>query len=379
MLSSDLSPNSKPDYLLLAVALSLTGIGLATVLSSSAHVAATTLGDASYFFKRQAIWAIIGLIALLACATAPLHQLRRSFPFLLTFCLGLLIATHVPGVGLTINGATRWLKLGGFQLQPSELTKLSAVLYASALLANPKTYRLGPQQKLALGIPLAAAALLILSQPDLGTCLVLCGAVFTLLIAAGLPWSKVLLTMGAGAAGVLFLAWQVPYQRARLLAYLDPWADAQGIGFHLVQSLLAIGSGGLFGTGWGQSVQKLFYLPERHTDFIFAVWAEETGLIGSLILLGLLLLFAQRGFRIAQAARDPFDKLAAVGLTTLVIGQALLNIGVVTASLPTTGITLPFISFGGSSLIMTLSATGLLLNISRRTPLLTVLKSNEAQ
>lgn len=377
MPSNTLSHSSKPDYLLLAVALSLTGMGLATVLSSSAHVAQTSLGDASYFFKRQAIWAIIGLIALLATATLSLQNLRRGLPLLMTVCLVLLVATHLPGVGLTINGATRWLKLGGFQLQPSELTKLVAVLYAAALLANPKTYKLPPRQRLELGLPLGAAALLILAQPDLGTCLVLCAAAFTVLFAAGLSWSKVVITLGAGAAAVLFLAWQVPYQRARLLAYLDPWADAQGIGFHLVQSLLAIGSGGLFGTGWGQSVQKLFYLPERHTDFIFAVWAEETGLVGSLILLGLLLLFAQRGARIAQAARDPFDKLAATGLTFLIMGQALLNMGVVTASVPTTGITLPFISFGGSSLVMTLAAVGLLLNISRRAPLLTVLPGHD--
>ena len=288
----------------------------------------------------------------------------------------LLLATHLPGFGVNIKGANRWLHIGPMSLQPSEPAKLVLILFAALVLSQPVYRELNWKERLEVLVPGAGLCVMVLIQPDLGTAMVMAWGLLAVYIAAGLKWTKLVALLTAGAAGIMAMAWHTPYQRDRLVAYLDPWSDPRGIGFHLVQSLLAIGSGGIFGEGIGQSMQKLFYLPEGHTDFIFAVFAEELGLVGTLMLLVLLGLFASRGFRIARRARDPFAKLLAAGLTGMIVGQALLNISVVTASVPTTGIPLPFISFGGSSLCLNLLCVGLLLNISRfQSPQLAVVAS----
>ncbi|MBC7545894.1 MAG: putative lipid II flippase FtsW [Candidatus Sericytochromatia bacterium] len=358
-------PSNRPDVLLLAVALALTLLGLVTILSASGYVAQQNLHDGAYFFKRQAAWAGLGLIAMGIGATARLDWVKRLIRPAVIGTTLLLLATHLPGIGVNIKGANRWLHIGPMSLQPSEPAKLVLILFAALVLSHPSYRQLNWKERLEVLVPGAGLVILVLIQPDLGTAMVMSWGLLAVYIAAGLSWVKLGGLLSAATVGILLMASQIPYQKARLVAYMDPWSDARGIGFHLVQSLLAIGSGGIFGEGIGQSMQKLFYLPEGHTDFIFAVFAEETGLVGTIGLLILLSLFASRGFRIARKARDPFAKLLASGLTGMIVGQALLNISVVTASVPTTGIPLPFISFGGSSLCLNLLCVGLLLNISR--------------
>lgn len=366
-------PSSRPDFILLAVTLALTVLGLVAILSASGYVAQTSLHDVTYYFKRQLAWAGIGIVAMWLGATWRLEKLKRLIKPAMVATTLLLMATHLPGLGVSAKGASRWLNIGGFGFQPSEPAKLVLIFFAALVLSNPDYRKFSPREKLEVLVPGAGLCGLVFLQPDLGTAVVMGWGLLLVYIISGLSYGRLFGLLSVAAVALVGLAWQTPYQRARLVAYLDPWSDPLGVGFHLIQSLLAIGSGGIFGEGLGQSMQKLFYLPEGHTDFIFAVWAEETGLIGSCILLGLLALLASRGFRIARRARDPFAKMLAAGLTGMIVAQALLNIGVVTASLPTTGIPLPFISFGGSSLCLNLLSVGILLNISRHQPSLAVI------
>jgi cell division protein FtsW len=359
------TPSNRPDFLLLLVALALTLIGLVTILSASGYVAQQNFHDGAYFFKRQFVWAILGLGAMWVASRARLDRLKGWIKPGVVLCTLLLLGVQIPGIGVNVNGANRWVHLGPMRFQPSELAKLVVILFAALILSHPLYKQLSSRQRLEALVPGAGLCAMVIFQPDLGTGMVMCWGLIAVYIAAGLPWGKLVGLLAGGAVGIFAMAMAEPYQKARLVAYMDPWADARGIGFHLVQSLLAIGSGGFFGQGIGQGKQKLFYLPEGHTDFIFAVFAEETGLMGTIGLLVTLGFFASRGFRIARRARDPFAKLLASGITGMIVGQAILNISVVTASVPTTGIPLPFISFGGTSLLMNLMCVGLLLNISR--------------
>jgi cell division protein FtsW len=368
------TPSNRPDFLLLAVALALTLIGLVTILSASGYVAQQNLHDGGYFFKRQLAWAVIGLGAMWIASRARLERLKGWVKPGIVLSTLLLLGVQMPGLGVNVNGASRWIHLGPMRFQPSEPAKIVLILFAALVLSHPLYKQLSWKQRLEVLGPGAGLCAMVLFQPDLGTAMVMTWGLVAVYVAAGLPWTKLFGLLSAGGAGILLMALSTPYQKARLIAYMDPWADAKGVGFHLVQSLLAIGSGGVFGEGIGQGMQKLFYLPEGHTDFIFAVFAEETGLLGTAGLLILLLLFASRGFRIARRTRDPFAKLLAAGITGMIVGQAILNISVVTASVPTTGIPLPFISFGGTSLCLNLLCVGLLLNVSRyQTPRLSVM------
>jgi cell division protein FtsW len=294
-----------------------------------------------------------------------LASVRRYTPLIVLVAFGLLVAVLIPGVGIEINGAKRWLGAGPLQFQPAEIMKLALVLHCSAVIAaRPKIARslrtlAGP----VLGVG-AAAVLLIAVQPDLGTALVICFTLAALLVAAGVPIRQLLIVAGIGAAFVLLFALVEPYRRARLTAFLHPWADAGGSGFQAVQGQIAIGSGGLFGLGPGQSVQKIFYLPEAHTDFIMAVIGEELGVAG---ICGLLLLYGMIGYaglRTAKAAKGAYAKLLAAGITSLILCQALLNTYAVLGLAPLTGVPLPFISSGSTSLIVLLCSMGLLLNIA---------------
>lgn len=354
------------DYVLLNVVLFLVGIGLVFIFSSSAHMAQIKMGDATYFVKKQILWSIIGIIFMIIGINLKFEVIKRFLRSSMIFVTILLITTHIPIFAASVKGATRWINIGGISIQPSEFAKLVLIIFTATILSNPKYKNLNIAEKFITLIPIVGMVLLVLLQPDLGTTLVISASIFCVYFVAGLPYWKTFLIIISGCTGVLMMALSIPYQKARLFSFFNPWEDPQGTGFHLTQSMMAIGSGGIFGKGLGQSIQKLFYLPEQHTDFIFAIIAEEIGLIGVTTILILFSILAYRGFSIAKITNDPFNKLLAAGITSLICGQAILNIGVVTGSLPTTGITLPFISSGGSSLIITFFSIGLLLNISKK-------------
>lgn len=355
------------DLSLLVVVLALAVCGLLTILSASAPTAQQEMHNSLFFFQRQAVWMVLGVFALALGSVINLGFMRRMTKWILLGTACMLIATHIPGLGVTELGASRWIRVGPISVQPSEIAKLAISLYAADLLARYGAEGWSINQFRQVVLPIGGTLGLVLLQPDLGTTIVLATAAFVLFFCNGTRIWTMGAIAGAGIAFVLYHSWNTPYMRLRWLGFMDPWGDAQGKGFQLVQSLMAIGSGGLFGEGWGQGKQKLFWLPIQYTDFIFAVFAEEMGLIGSLVIIVLFLALAWRGFAIAGQAREPFHALLAIALTTIVVVQALINIGVVTASLPTTGIPLPFLSFGGTSLLATLFSMGLVLNISRQT------------
>lgn len=357
---------SRPDLSLLTIVLILTVFGFFMILSASAPMAVSTSGDTLAIVKKQAIGAVIGLIAMALGLVISLDRLRALSKWFMLGSAGLLILTHLPGVGHTVYGATRWIKLGPLSIQPSDLAKIAIVLFLADFLArhSDKPWRLKEYRQCLL--PVAGLLGLVLFQPDLGSTLMLALVVFVLFLVNGTALWKMLTLAVTGMIAVWVYSWNTEYQRLRWLALFDPWKYPKDIGFQTIQSLLAIGSGGIFGMGYGQGKQKLFYLPIQHSDFIFAVIAEELGLIGAVATVLLFLALAQRGFAIAQRAVNPFHQLLVVGITTLITAQAFTNIGVVIGVLPTTGIPLPFLSSGGTSLLVTLFGVGLILNVSRQ-------------
>jgi cell division protein FtsW len=355
-----------PDFILFFAVIALLSFGVVMVYSSSAVSAYVNFNDSYYFLKRQIIWVTLGVAAMLLTLNMDYHVWRKYATPTLILTIVLLILVLIPGLGKVVNGARRWLGFGSLYLQPSEIAKLSMVLFSSASLARN-------QDKIASFIKGVVPQLLILlvvfglilKEPDLGTALAIGGTIFMLLFTAGAKLSHLTSLGIVGVTGIIAAIILEPYRLKRLLAFSDPWADPLNTGYHIIQSLYALGSGGLFGVGLGRSREKFLYLPEPHTDFIFAILGEELGLIGTVTVILLFFLFAWRGFKIAIAAPDIYGSMLAAGLTTMIIMQALMNIAVVTASMPVTGIPLPFISFGGSALIFTLLGVGILLNISR--------------
>ena len=354
-----------PDFLLLLSVIILVGLGVIMVFSASEYSTLVRYNDSFYFFKRQLVWAAMGFVAMFVALNYDYRRLRRWAGLALILAFVLLVAVFVPGVGRSSHGASRWIGMGPLTFQPSELAKLCLILFAAHHLAGARG-RIGEVRTWLplLGVT-AAAAGLVLAQPDLGSAASLTGTVMVMLFAAGLPWGHLLALGLAGTAAVAAAICAESYRFRRFMAFLDPWRDPQGSGFHIIQSLYALGSGGLLGVGLGQGRQKLLYIPEQHTDFIFAVLGEELGFVGTVLVIGLFLLFIWRGLRVAITSGDPFATLLATGITANIGLQAVVNIGVVTGSLPVTGITLPFISFGGTSLILSLVQTGILLNTSR--------------
>ena len=322
-------------------------------------------GDGTAYLVKYVMYGAVGLVVMQLLARGGLERIRRITPLLLIASFVLLLLVLLPGFGVTVNGARRWLGAGPLQFQPAEITKLALVLHAAAVLsARPRLARslrgvAGP-----IFLPGGCAVLLIAAQPDLGTALVIGFTLAAMLVAAGLPLRQLVLVAGVGALLVTLFALVEPYRRARLTAFLNPWDHAGTIGFQSVQGQIAIGSGGLFGVGPGQSVQKIFYLPEAHTDFILAVIGEELGLAGITCLLALYGMIGYAGLRAAKAATGAYAKLLATGLTSLILCQALLNIYTVLGLAPLTGVPLPFISSGSTSLIVLLAAMGLLLNVA---------------
>jgi cell division protein FtsW len=348
--------------LLLLVTLALVAFGLVMVYSATSAPAALGNGDPSYYLRKQGLYALVGVALLLLLRRHGYRAFRPMAPALMVVTIGLLLA--VLAVGQTVNGATRWLQLGPAVFQPSELAKLALLVFAAAYLArNPAPRTLGELIK-PLGLVTGVVCALLLAEPDLGTAITIVVMLGGVLAVSGAP-SRLLVTAGGLCVGlVLVAAWFEPYRRARLLSFLNPWDDAQGAGYQSVQAMIGLGSGGIFGEGLGQSVLKNFYLPEAHTDMIFAIIGEELGLVGATALIAAYAAFAYAGFRVALGCRDPFGKRLAAGITTLVCGQALINLAAVMGAAPLTGITLPFVSYGGSSLVVGLVSVGILLNIA---------------
>ena len=342
--------------------LGLVAFGLVMVYSATSASAAIGNGDPMSYLKRQAVYALAGVILMTLAARFDYHRLRYVAPPLVLTALVLCAAVLV--LGPPINGARRWFILGPASFQPSELAKLSLCLFAAAYLARrrpPQT--LGALMK-PLGLLTAIFAALIVVEPDLGTTITLCGMMLAIFLVAGVP-TRLLLVASTLAIGMGLLAiWIEPYRRARVFSFLDPWSDAQGAGFQIVQATIGIGSGGFTGAGLGEGVGKVSYLPEAHTDMIFAVIGEELGLVGATLVIAAFALLAIAGFRIAMRCQDPFGKLLAAGITALVCGQAAINLAAALGIAPLTGIPLPFVSYGGSSLVVLLTGIGVLLNIA---------------
>jgi cell division protein FtsW len=359
---------SRPlEYSILYTAtLCMLAVGAVMVYSaSSAESLLKGPGDPSFYLKRYVLFGLLGLAALHAISRGGLRLVRAITPILLVASVVLTAAVKLPGLGVSANGATRWLGAGPLQFQPSELLKLSLVLYAVRMLAErPRIVEsLGSLFKPLL-LVVGGCCLLLLSQPDMGTAIVICLAIAALLVAAGTP-IRFLLLIGASLAAVAFLVAMVePYRRERLTSFLDPFSDAGGSGFQAVQALVAIGSGGFFGVGLGESVQKIFYLPEAHTDMILAIIGEEVGLVGILGVASLYCMIGYAGFRAAKLAGDRYSKLLAAGITSLILSQATLNFFAVLGLAPLTGVPLPFISYGSTNLIVLLAGMGLLLHVA---------------
>ena len=352
--------------ILLTATLCLLAFGAVMVYSASS---ATSLlrgnGNGSGYLVKYLVYGAIGLVLMRLLARDGLSRVKAAVGPLLAVSFVLVLAVHVPHIGVSVNGARRWLGPGPFQFQPSELMKLALLLYGATLLAQ-RPARVHDLRELArpLLVVVGAASVLIASQPDIGTAMVILLTTAALLVAAGIPMRKLGLLAGGVLALVVMYALVRPYARTRMTSFLNPWADAAGSGFQAVQGQIAIGSGGLFGVGPGESVQKIFYLPEAPTDFILAVIAEELGVVGVSALLFLYGLIGYAGLRAARGARSLYSALIAVGVTCLILSQALLNVFAVLGMAPLTGVPLPFVSYGSSSLIVMLAAMGLLLNVA---------------
>lgn len=354
------------DFVLFLTVLSLVSIGVIMVFSASEYSTLINYKDSFYYFKRQLLWALFGLTAMYIMSNFDYRQLKKYIIPFMVISFIMLILVLIPGIGREVNGSRRSIGIGPLPFSPAELVKLSVILFtAYGLSMQRERVKQFSKGVLPYLIVLGVAAGLIMLQPDLGTTISLAGIVFIMIFAAGARLSH-LGGLALGGVGAVVLAIILePYRMKRFMAFLDPWADPQGSGFHIIQGLYAIGSGGLFGLGLGQSKQKFLYLPENHTDFIFAITAEELGFIGASLVIMLFTLFVWRGLKIAVTSQDPFACLLATGITAWVGVQAIINIGVVTGSMPVTGIPLPFISFGGTSLLFTMAGVGILLNISK--------------
>lgn len=355
-----------PDTMLFAAVAALVGIGLVMIFSASSATAYAEHHDVAYYAKRQFMWLVVGLVCAVFAYRMEYHKLKRWAPYILVGSILSLLLVLVPHVGTVVNGARRWIGISFVSFQPSEFAKLAVVIYLAAMLSN-RGDRITTLAKglFPLCIPVFLMALLVVKEPDMGTASLLILTAFAMFFAAGARLAHLVAIM------LVTLPWAVlsiivnPYQRARVFAFINPWKDRENVGFHIVQSLLALGSGGLMGVGLGASRAKFFYLPEQYTDFIFSVIGEELGFIGTFSVVVFFLLFAYRSIRIALAAPDRFGFFLAIGSMACITIQAFINIGVVTSSWPVTGVPLPFISFGGSSLIVNLVAVALIMNVGR--------------
>jgi len=354
-------------YLLVSISLILLGFGLVMILSASSVSSYTQYGSSFLFFQRQVTWAVFGVAAMFIVSRIDYRRWRSMGWIMLLLTIGGLILVLHPTLGTRAGGSSRWLGFGPIRIQPSEIAKLSLLLVAADV-AVRKQGRLTSFRELLL--PLGAITVLvaglILLQPDLGTAVIAVGLVVVVLFVGG---TRIPLLAGLGLTGVIGaagLAMTKPYMRARIFSFLNPFADPLVAGYQSVQSMIALGSGGFFGVGLGASRQKWLYVPNAHTDFIFAILGEELGLIGTMFIIALFVGFAYVGVRTARRAPDAFGRLIAIGATTWIVGQAIINMGAVTGVLPITGVPLPLVSFGGSALVVSLVAIGILANVARQ-------------
>ncbi|MDQ3956021.1 MAG: putative lipid II flippase FtsW [Actinomycetota bacterium] len=354
--------------LLTIITMVLVFLGLIMILSSSMVSSLTSNGSSFFFLKKQLMWGAIGLVGFVAFMRLDYRKFRGVGYLLVPLVLLLLVAVLVPGVGTTVGGSSRWLGLGPLTFQPSEFAKLALILFAADVLSRKKEITLDNVWHTMLPIVpvMGAMALLVILQPDLGTTLMIGAIGLGMLFVAGAPLRYVL-PLGAVALAMATMAsLAAPYRRARVMAFLDPWADPLNTGYQTIQGLIALGSGGWFGVGLGASRQKWNYIPNAHTDYIFSILGEEMGLFGTFVVLGMFAALAYLGIRTARKAPDRFGMFLAAGITIVVSFQAVVNIGAVTATLPITGVPLPLVSFGGSSLVITLISMGVLTNIARQ-------------
>ncbi len=343
-------------------------VGIVMVFSSSAVYALEKYNDSYYFLKRQAVWCLLGTGVLLVVKRMDYRKLQQhTYPIMLATFL-LLLAVMFPQVSKEVGGARRWLTLGGFSFQPSELAKFTLVLFiAKSLVKRADKLRDFAYGYLPNLVVLGFFFIPILFQPDFGTAVIICMVTFTMLFVAGLRKKFLFLSVLALIPFIASAILSAEYRTRRIIAFLDPWQDPSNAGFQAIQSFYAFGRGGYWGTGLGASHQKLFYLPEAHTDFIFSVIGEELGFLGTTAIVLLFSILIWRGFVTACRAKDPFGTHLATGLTLLIGFQAFINLGVTVGLLPTKGLTLPFISMGGSSMLITMLSVGILLNISEQT------------
>ena len=355
------------DPILLISVLLLLGIGLVAVYSASSILAEARFGDHYFYLKRQAVYCLLGILLMIAAKNINYLVYRKLVYVFLGLSLLLLVLLLIPGLGFKVGGAQRWFRLGFISLQPSEAAKLSLAIFMAYSMSKNfdqmRTFFNGLLPHLLVGSIFVA---LILLQPDLGTAVIIGMWMLILLFVGGVHLGHLFLLLGLTTPIVFYLISQSAYRLNRWWAFLNPWEDPQGFGFQIIHSFLAFGSGGLFGVGLGNSKQKLFYLPEPHTDFVAAIIAEEAGFIGISILIILFALIVIRGIKIALKAPELFGTYLALAISCMLAVQVIVNMGVVMALLPTKGLTLPFVSYGGSSLVVSLLAMGILMNISRK-------------
>ncbi len=357
------------DHSILLLAVCLTCLGVVMVFSSSSIMAVRDYGDSLYFLKHQGVYALIGFAAMALLMRLDLDVMRKAAWPVLGLCVLLLLAVLIPGIGKKVGGAARWIKIAGLTFQPAEFVKIGLVLFMAHSLSRKKdkvkSFRSG---FLSYMLILAILIGLLLAQPDLGGALTLIVVAVAMLLVAG---TRLRYLVSAGLLVLPFLYFMVmnvDYRRRRILAFLNPWEDPSNTGFQIIQSWIAFGSGGAFGQGLGESKQKLFFLPEAHTDFIFSVIGEELGFIGVVVIAAMFMLLVLRGLRISLNAPNEFSCYLAFGITLLIGMQAFVNMAVVLGMVPTKGLALPFLSYGGTSLVSTLAAIGILLNVSRHLP-----------
>ena len=341
-------------------------LGVIMIYSSSGVYAMHELGDNLYFLKRHLLFLLVGLLLAFLSLGFDYRDLRALAKPLMLLSIFLLVVVLIPGIGKLSFGARRWFHIGSFYFQPSEFAKLAILLYVADYMAR-KQQQIQQMREgvMPLCLVVCLACLLILKQPDLGSALVIASIAFVLLFTAGMRLEILFGIALAAIPAFYFLVMMVPYRWRRIMIFLDPWSDSQGAGFQLIQSQIALGSGGIFGVGLGKSMQKLFYLPAAHTDFILSIIGEELGFLGAFTVIVLFVCFIWQGTRIVKNTMDPFGYFLAMGIVFMIGLQAMVNVGVSIGALPTKGLPLPFISYGGSALIVNLLAVALLLNISR--------------
>jgi cell division protein FtsW len=353
--------------LLLALVVVLTLIGLVMVLSASSVTALYEYGSSWYHFKRQLIWVSIGSVAMVIVMRVDYHRWRRYTTALVLGSGLLMVLVMVPGLGVNVNGSSRWLGYGFARIQPSEFAKLAVLLFVADLLARRfdkvDNWRVTLKPVL---VVFGVFAVMLMLQPNLGTTIILASIVFVMLFVSGVPIKPLVLTFTVGGVFASMAAIFEPYRRRRLLGFLNPWKDSQNTGYQTIQSQVGIARGGIAGSGLGQSRAKWGFLPFAHTDFIFAIIAEELGLIGAVLVVALFVALGVAGIRTALRAPDHYGMLLATGITSWILIQAFVNVGAVVGVLPITGVPLPFVSFGGSSLVVTMASVGLLLNVARQ-------------